>query len=683
MALQSTVATLGVFRDPSSVAVVGASGDPAKWGHWLARGALSGTERREVYLVNQHRTPTLGTASYGSLRELPATPELVAVCVPPRFVGPVVDEALDLGVRGFLGITSSVPNEADLAARIRTAGARMIGMNSLGLYDASTRLHLAWGSFTPGSIAVISQSGQLGSEISNLAARAGLGISRFVSIGNQSDVVAAELLRDLLTDDATSVVALYLESFSAGREIVSAVADLRAAGKQTLLLTIGASAAGSRLARSHTGSLTSGTDVVDAAARAAGAVRVTTPSELVDVARMLLRAGPPAGNRVAIVGDSGGQTGIAADVASTLGLDVPEFSAPLQTAISERLPAGAACANPVDLAGAGEQDLHSYATLTSLLLDSAEVDAVVLTGYFGTYGDDIPALARDELDVAAALGEAVRRSGKPLLVHTMSVANAVTAGLGELKIPAYPSIETALRALKYASGFRGGPRALNCPPAQRASVSAGYPAARQLLIDAGVAFPGSVVVRDLSDIPQAANRLSAPYVLKAGWLEHKSEMGGVRMGLADTTELAAAFAEMSGRLGDGEYVIEELDTRPDTVEMLVGVRRDPDLGPVIVVGAGGTEAEVYRDVAVELAPVDATTATQMLNRLACSALLHGWRGRPPVDVDALVRTIVAVSELGSSLTQVAEIEINPVRVAPQGALAVDALVVSAEPEGQL
>ncbi|HEX7430307.1 MAG TPA: CoA-binding protein, partial [Mycobacterium sp.] len=414
---------LRVFRDPASVAVVGATAGQAKWGYWLAKGALAGRHRREVYLVNRSGAEIFGEASHRCLGELPATPELVALCVPPAHIGAVVDEALALGARGFLGITAGVPDEAAIARRITDAGARLVGMNSLGIYDSSTELRLAWGDFTPGPIAVISQSGQLGSEIANLAARAGLGISRFVSIGNQSDVRAGELLGDLIADGTTRVVALYLESFSAGEHLIDTLTRLRGAGKHTVLLTVGGSEASTRLARSHTGSLTSNLDVVDAAARAAGVVRVNTPSELVDVARLLLASALPMGDRVAIVGDSGGQTGIAADVAAAATLRVPAFSDELQHKLAQLLPDGAACSNPVDLAGAGEKDLASYADVISVLMRSDEVDSVVLTGYFGSYGVQTPSLVDRELQIVDDMGVSVIAAGKPLLVHTMADAN--------------------------------------------------------------------------------------------------------------------------------------------------------------------------------------------------------------------------------------------------------------------
>ncbi|WP_305094017.1 acetate--CoA ligase family protein [Prescottella sp. R16] len=665
-----------VFRDPASVAVVGASADPGKWGYWLARGALTGRDRRDVYLVNRAGGTLQDAPAHRSLTELPAVPELVALCVPPAAVEAVVDEALALGVRGFLGITAGVPDEAAIADRIRAAGARLVGMNSLGLVDTSTDLQLAWGNFTAGHIAIVSQSGQLGSEIAGLAARAGMGVSRFVSIGNQTDVTAAELLDVLVDDDRTRVVALYLESFAGGTDLIRAVTRLREAGKFTLLLTVGDSAASTRLARSHTGSMTSALDVVDAAARAAGAIRVHTPAQIVQVARLLTSSALPTGPRLAIVGDSGGQTGIAADVASRAGLDVVEFSAPTVSRLAGLLPAGAACANPVDLAGAGEQDLTNYLTLVSELLASDETDSVLLTGYFGSYAVDNPGLAGHEAALVGQMAAAARAARKPLLVHSMVAAGSTIEAMREHGLPAYPSIETAVDSIAAATRLATPPRPLTVPPASDvALLGSGYRAAQEFLRPSGVRFPAGRTVRSEVELTAALTELTPPYVLKASWLEHKSEAGGVQIRLADAGAVHDAFADMHARLGDGDYVVEEMDGRPDVVEVILGVRRDPDMGPVVLVGAGGTEAELYRDVTIEMAPVDPDTAHAMLRRLVSRPLLLGWRGRPAVDVDALVDLIVAVSERAVSAPDVAEVEINPLRVGPDGVLAVDALVI--------
>ncbi|BBY90154.1 acetate--CoA ligase family protein [Mycolicibacterium tokaiense] len=659
---------LRVFTDPASVAVVGASDDPAKWGYWLASGALAGAHRRAVHLVNSRSATVLGRGCAASISELPETPELVALCVPAHHVDDVVDAALARGTRGFLGITAGIADDTALAARITAAGARLIGSNSLGIYDATHELRLMWGAPTPGPLAIVSQSGQLGSELVAIGRRAGIGISRFLSIGNQSDVTATELLADLADRDDTAVIALYLESFAGGQALFETLAALRASGKPTVLLTVGASNASVRLARTHTGSLTAPVDVVDAACRAAGVVRVSTPTELIDVARGLLAASLPRGRRIAIVGDSGGQSGIAADVAAAAGLTVPQLPEALAETLAAQLPSGAACSNPVDLAGAGEQDLRNYARVVEQVGATGGVDAVVLTGYFGCYGQDTPALAGAEAAVAEKLGVA----GIPVIVHSMAPDSDTAQVLWRSGVPVYGSIEAAMRVLAHLAAATATPPAEVPPCDDTTTIGAGYWAARTWLGEAGIEFPPGVLVHDDADL---AAGLREPLVLKAGWLEHKSEAGGVHTHLTGL-QAREALADMRARLGDGDYVLEELDRRPDAVEVLVAARRDPDLGPVVVVGAGGTETEVHRDIRMECAPVTAATATAMLEALRIAPLLRGWRGRAPVDVAALADVIVTVSRLVASHAGVDEIELNPVRATATGALAVDALVVT-------
>jgi acetate---CoA ligase (ADP-forming) len=672
---------LAVFTDPASVAVVGASADPAKWGYWLASGALRGQHRREVHLVNSRASDVLGQRCWPSLTDLPDTPELVALCVPAAHVPAVVDEGLRRGVRGFLGITSGVADEAGLAHRITRHGARLIGTNSLGIYDAGSDLQLMWGTMSPGPLAIVSQSGQLGSELAGLAGQHGVGVSRFVSIGNQSDVRAVDVLEGLVDHDETRVVAVYLESFGDGPALFDALARLRAAGKPTILLTVGASAAGARLARSHTGSMTSSSDIVDAACRRAGVIRARTPGELVDVARMCLTVPAPRGNRIAVVGDSGGQCGIAADVATGLGLDVVAFSEDLTDQLAQRLPVGAATSNPVDLAGAGERDLGTYASITGQLMASGEIDAVVLTGYFGCYGRDIASMAAAEEAVVTRLGGYARAGDGPVVVHSMGATTPMGAAMWRHGVPVYERIEATLTSLAATTAPAPVPVLQHTKSPTLAPIRSGYWGARTVLGDAGVCFPDAVVVREPGDLESAAG-LGFPVVLKAGWLEHKSEAGGVVARLTDPDELAAAFAEMYGRLGAGEYVVESQDTRDDVVEILIGAHRDPDLGPVIVVGAGGTETELHRDTALDLAPVSSDQALTLLHRLRCAPVFSGWRGRSPVDIEALAALVSDVSQLIAGRPEIEEIELNPVRVAPGGAIAVDALVIAGADESE-
>lgn len=665
---------LGSFRDPRSVAVVGASDDQAKWGYWLAQGALTGCERRQVWLINRSASTVQGETTYASVADLPETPELVVLCVPAAHIAGVVDESLARGVKAFLAITAGVADE-ELRDRIVAAGARIIGPNSLGLYDAASDLQLAWGHFEPGKLAIISQSGQLGSEIANLAARADLGVSRFVSVGNQLDVQAAELLEDLVDHDATELVALYLESFSGGEQLIKTLQSLRAAGKQTMVLATGASEGSQRLAASHTGSMTSTLDAVDAACRAAGAVRVSTPTELVDLARYLNVAPSPKGRRIAVVSDSGGQGGVAADVVAAVGLDTPVFSPELQKSLAELLPAGASVANPIDLAGAGEANLHTYAELCERLVASGEVDAVLLSGYFGCYGEDSPSIESTELEVIDRMGRLVEQGGAPLIVHSMSDGSRAVERMWGHHIPAFGAVEFALKALAHAQHLTEYPgRATEALATVDHGVRPGYWAARQVLSSAAIPMPAAALIHNVDDIADAVAGMTAPFVLKAGWLAHKSEHGGVVLGLADADELRAAYVEMHGRLGDGEYVAEEQDRSANVVEVLVGARRDRDFGPMITVGAGGTEAELWRDLSLEIAPVDRDTALRMITSLRSHALLAGWRGRPAVDVDALADIVVTVSQMLSADPTLADLELNPIRVSPAGAVVVDALI---------
>lgn len=674
---RSTASDLDVFSDPKSVAVVGASEDAAKWGYWLASGALLGAHRRRVHLVNARAISVLGHPCAPSVSALPEVPDLVALCVPAAQVDAVVDDALECGVRGFLGITAGIVDEAALVAKITEGGARLVGTNSLGIYDAATDLQLMWGTMTPGTLAIVSQSGQLGSELAAIGRSHGLGISRFISIGNQTDVTATELLADLAEHDATGVIALYLESFTDGAALFDTLAALRSCGKPTVLLTVGASIASERLARTHTGSLTSPSDVVDAVCRAAGVVRANTPGHAVEAAHALLTAALPAGRRVAVVGDSGGQCGIAADVAVGAGLTVPQFPLTLCELLAAQLPSGAACTNPVDLAGAGERDLQTYAAVVESIIADGGIDAVVMTGYFGCYGQDIPSLADAEASVAEQLGAVAKVTGVPVLVHTMAPESTTAQALWRSGVPAYGRIESAIQALGALGAAVPRHVPVDVPEASStAPVEPGYWAARTLLAEAGVAFPRGVRVRSAADLTQAVEELQPPLVLKAGWLEHKSEAGGVRTHLGDASQLRNAFEDMHARLGDGDYVVEEQDTRPDAVEMLVAARRDRHFGAVVVVGAGGTETEVHKDVRMACVPASRTTATELLNGLRSAPLLHGWRGRTPVDVDKLADLIVTVSQLIAARDDIVEIELNPVRVTATGPLAVDALVVS-------
>ena len=675
--------------EPRSVAVVGASNDPAKWGQWLARGALRGEHRRAVYLVNRAGGEVLGRPAYRSLAELPEAPELVVLSVPAAAFEEMVDASLAAGARAIVAIAAGLgesgeeglQRERAVVERVRAAGAVLLGPNCLGVYDAAAELDLGSGEFDPGPIGLVSQSGNLALEVSLLAAEVGLGLSRFASLGNQADLEAAELVAAFAAHDETRAIGVYCEDFRDGRAFARAAAAAVQSGKPVLLLTGGTSAAGLRAARSHTGALVSESVAVDAACRAAGIVRVASPRELVDRAQILLAGTRPRGRRLAIVSDGGGSGVIAADLAAGLGFELPLLSDELSSELAAVMPATATTTNPVDFAGAGEQDLSSYERIPRLLLESGEVDSVVLSGYIGGYGRTSDELREPETDAARGLARAAADTERLVVVQTMYWQEPPAAALRTGGVPVYRDIEAALGSLACAARAeeRRPSGVPELPTAARPLGEAGYFDARALLAAGGVPFAEAVHARTEDEACAAARALSYPVVLKALGLVHKSDAGGVAVGLENEAALEEALARMAERLAPPGYSVERLITAPAAVELIVGCRVDLRFGPVLLIGLGGVLAEVLRDTAVALAPADADEVESLLRELRGAALLTGVRGRPPLAIGAAAAAAAALSRVAAAHPELSELEVNPLLVTSDGVVGLDARAVYSQP----
>ncbi|WP_026246586.1 MULTISPECIES: acetate--CoA ligase family protein [unclassified Streptomyces] len=676
-----TKTPLEELYDPVSVAVVGASDNPEKWGYWLATGALSGRGRRAVHLVNRKGGRLEGEPFLPDLAALPAPAEHVVVAVPPRHVRPVVAEGLAAGARCFTVITSgdtTAEEERALADLVTSNGARLLGPNCMGVVDTTSQLRLSWGDFPAGGLGLVSQSGNLALEIGRHLARAGQGFSRFVSLGNQRDIDAADALESLIAHEPTRAVAAYVEDFRDGRRLAGVLAAAHAAGKPVLLLTVGRSAASGRAAASHTGALVSPYATVAAVCREAGALLLDSAGELVDVAVHWMARGHSvtAARRVAVIGDSGGQGALAADAFAARGLDVPNLSPETVAALGARLPSGAGRANPVDLAGAGEADLANYARVADSLLHGKDADAVVLTGYFGDYATANPAQADRECEIAHALADASVSAGRPLIVHTMARDTPALTVLRGRGIPVYERVEQAATALAGAARLAAAtPR----PPQPQAASTAtyeiddgGYESVRELLASYGLAFPVAEFVTDEDAAVDAAQRTGYPLVLKAMGLAHKTEAGGVALGIADEGALRSAFARMREATGAARYAVEAMAAPPYARELIVGVRRDVSFGPVVMVGAGGVTAELYADTALALAPLTPARARALLLDRWQAPLLTGWRGAPGVHLEAAAAAVCAVARAAADHPELADLEVNPLLVHPGGAIALDA-----------
>lgn len=668
---------------PRSVAIVGASDDTSKYGNWIAVHALRGD--RPVHLVNRSRSSVLGRPAVPSLREIGEPVDLAVIAVPAAGFEAAVDDALAVGVRAIVGISGGLGEagedgrrrQARIASRVRAAGACLLGPNCLGVLDHTSGLDLTSNDFPRGTVALLSQSGNIAIELASLVVDDGVGFSRFASLGNQADLDIADLIDACVEHDGTRAIAVYCEDFHDGRRFAAAALRAYRAGKPVALLAVGRGAASARGARSHTGAMVTPAVVVDAACEAGGVEQVRTPTELAHLLQALLRVKPPRGGRVAVLADGGGQASVASDCLEQAGLRVDEFSPHLAAEVAAELPPTASVGNPVDVAGGGEQDITCFSRVTRRLVDSDEIDTVLMTGYFGGYVGYSAELGAGEFLAAHQIAKLARTHEKAVVVQTMNWRTAAADALREGGVPVYRSVEDAVWVIDRLTrrGQSTPPGLPELPPTAEPVYETGYWPARRLLTEAGLPFVPAVEVRTLEELRTAAAGLRFPLVLKALGDEHKSDRGGVVLGIRDLAALEAAWQEAQARLAPPSCSVEELADLSDAVELIVGVRRDPRFGPVVLVGLGGVHTELLRDTGCALGPVDRAAARRLLLSLRGSRLLTGFRGRPPVDLDAVADLVSRLSRLAAAHPEIAEVECNPVAASPDSVLCLDARVV--------
>lgn len=675
---------LGPLFAPNAVAIVGASNDQTKWGNWIGVQALRMRGRRPVYLVNRRGEPVLGERAYRSMAELPQCADLAVIAVPAAGFESAVEDALAAGARAIVGITAGFAElgtegearQSALTRRVREAGAVLLGPNCLGVLDSGSELYLSSNPLPPGSVGLISQSGNMALELSRILSERGLGFSRFASLGNQADLTVADLIRAYTVHPETKLIAVYSEDFGNGRDFVAAAAEATTMGKPVVLLTVGGSEASVRGAKSHTGALVSDSSVIDAACRAAGIDRVASPRQMASLLEALHLFGAAPARRVAVLADGGGHASVACDLAERYGLSVPEFDPELSQRLRDHLTPSAGVGNPVDLAGMGEKDVTSFARVLGDLLDAPDTDSVLITGYFGGYGEYSAALATAEVETAAGMGELVRDRCKPVAVHTMYPYSDAAEELQRRGVPVFRAIEEAARSLGMLARRTAADPALRPLPDPAPPVTDdGYWSARELIRAAGVDFPAARLATTVDEAVAAAREIGGRVVVKALGLLHKSDSGGVALGLEGDTVVRTAVADMAERLSPPGYCVEAMADLRDGVELIVGVRRDPRFGPVTMLGLGGVTTEVLRDVAFALAPLTPGQAHELLDRLRSAALLHGVRGRPAVDLDALAHTIAAITDVAAAHPEIAELEVNPLLATPRGCQGLDARIV--------
>lgn len=674
--------------EPRSVALVGASSDRMKWGGWFAISLLGQAGHPPIHMVSRRAGDVFGQRAVPSLLDLDEAPDLAILSIPAAAVEGAVADAVKLGVKavaviaagfGELG-SEGLALQDRLVRTARAAGMLLLGPNCLGLLDTSAGLNATGSDQPTGGVSLVSQSGNLALEVGLLLTAQRQGFARFVSVGNQADLTIPDLLWSLVDHEPTRVVACYVEDPKDGPAFVAAVRALAEAGKPPLVIKAGRTDVGARAAHSHTGSLAGSARVFAAALRDAGGIPVSSPGELVDRARALLGGARSRGRRVAVLADGGGHGVLAADLLTDAGFELVPLAAETAARVQPHLPL-TQVSNPVDLAGAGESDIFTFAHITAALIADERVDAVLYTGFFGGYATYSPEAAEQELAVAARIAGLRDQSGKPLLIQSMQVPSRPPAilALDARAVPTYERIESAIRGLDAVVARAVAPVRSPQPAPATAVDRATYPEARALLAAAGIAFPDGGLAVDDAAVVQIAAAIGAPVALKAVSpdLLHKTDAGGVMLGV-DPAAAAAAAAAMRMRVGmplDGVFV--ERMAAPGGVDLVVGARRDPTFGPVILIGAGGIFVETLDDVVLTLAPADPAHVAALLETLRVWPVLAGARGAGPVDVAAVARVACAIGDVLVGRPDLDEIEVNPLRATGDGVIALDARIVVA------
>ena len=684
---------LAAFFAPASVAVLGASSDPSKVGGSVLANLRAGGFPGTIVAVNPHRSVVQGLPAVASIREAPGPVDVAVIAVPAPAVLGALKDCVAHAVRGAVVLTAGfreagvegAEREAELRAWLADQPLRVLGPNCLGWIRPTRRVNLTFAPGMPraGPLGFFSQSGALCTAILDWSREHGIGFSLFASLGNQADLTETELIEALVDDPETRVILGYVEGVADGRKFFETLRRA-AACKPCVLMKAGRSAEGARAVSSHTGALAGSDAAFEAAVVQAGGIRAETLEELFDLARALAAQPLPVGRRVVIVTNGGGLGILATDAARAAGLDV----APLEPASRERLaavlPPNAALGNPVDLVG--DATAARYGQALGALGDGDAAHLVLLA----------PQAATDAVGVARVILGATRGWRRPVLA-VFAGGGRVRPGAQSLEeggVPCYTFPERAVQALAGMVALaerRALPRLAFAPPVDRVGARAhvsrlaasgsaplGLLEGAPLLEAYGVPVLEARAAVDAAGAAQAARTLGGPVALKilSPDISHKTEVGGVQLGVAPE-EAAAAADALLARVGAARPtarvagILVQRMAQADGLEMLLGAVRDPQFGPLVMLGAGGIYVEVLADTVTRLAPLGLHEARAMIDELRMAPALRGARGRPRADLDALADVICRFALLVADEPRLLELELNPLLVGAAGALAID------------
>lgn len=687
--------------EPASVAVIGASAERNKVGNIILGNIIESGFQGPLYPVNPRYEEVLGLKCYPRITDVPGPVEMAVVVVPAKFVLQVMDECGQKGVKAAVVISAGFKEvglegaklERQLGEIAHRYGMRVLGPNCLGLVNTHHRMNATFAQEGPreGNIAISSQSGAICVVVLDWAANINIGFSKFISVGNKLDVDEGHLLEYLREDPYTKVIGMYIEGTDRGREFLKQ-AELTTRVKPVIALKAGRTSSGAKAASSHTGAMSGSDKVYDAAMRQSGVVRVKNIEEMFDLLQAFSTMPLPEGEGVAIVTNAGGLGVMAADACSDNGLTLASFEASTVERLKQGLPAAASLYNPIDVVGDADAARYDHAIRT--VMDDPNVACVVALL--------APTDLVDISSVARTLTAFAGSSPKPIVTSFVG-GKEMMAPIDMLKaagIPNYPSPERGIRALAAMVEHR---HSLDRKESHAVKpIEADHEAVREVISSVrsegrlqlsenegkrilkayGIATPREGIAHDLASALKLAEEIGYPVVMKVESpdIAHKTDVGGVVLDIDDGQELERSYQVMLSKVREklpkarvtGVSIQKMVKGR----EVIVGMVRDDQFGPVITFGLGGIFVEIMRDVTQGIAPLDRDDVERMVRSIRAYPMLAGARGKRPGDIPALVEVILKISQMAMEFPELEELEMNPVMVGDEGTgvTAVDALV---------
>ena len=692
------------FFNPGSVAVIGASRNPEKLGHSVLSNIIEGGYEGRLYPINPKADKILGLKAYRSVLDIPHPVDLAVIVIPYRFVPAVLEECGKKDVPAVVVISAGfreagregLERERDLIEIAERYEMRLIGPNCLGVIDTNTPLNASFAAGMPpaGPIAFMSQSGALGTAVLDIAMAGRIGFSKFVSLGNKADVSETDLLEAWADDPSSRVILVYVEGVPDGQRFIQ-VARRVTRQRPVVAIKSGVTKSGSRAVSSHTGSLAGSEVAYKAAFAQAGVIRATSMEALFDYALAFAYQPLPRGDRVGIVTNAGGPGILATDALERAGLEIPRLSSETAKSLEDHLPGAASVANPVDVLGDALADRYERAM--QLVSADPKVDSllVILT----------PQAMTEIEETAKAVGRLAQNVDKPVLGCFMGEAR-IGVGVEVLRqygVPNYSFPERAAAALAAMSAYRNEkerPTFQPEPCVERAPavrelfnrvraegrVSIGDAEAWTVLTSYGFSVPRSRLAQTAEEAVEIAEEIGYPVVLKIASPDilHKTDVGGIRLDLRSANDVRDAFdliVYRSGRYVPGAHIwgCQVQQMVPGGREVLLGMSRDPQFGPLVAFGLGGIYVEALKDVSFRVAPFSRREADEMIREIRSYPLLEGVRGEQPADHEAMVDALLRISRLVTDFPEILELDINPLVVFEEGrgAMAIDMRLVLA------